>query len=105
MATDVGDERFARPWEGHGSPAGPPPAPAAQPLPPLGEETPPSPAPWDVARRFATLPRLLFLDSALRHADLGRHSFVAADPFRWIEARGRQVRIDAGPAQDADPFA
>lgn len=35
----------------------------------------------DAAERLSDLPHLTFLDSALRHATLGRFSYVAADPF------------------------
>src|SRR5438093_32524 len=48
---------------------------------PLVEELTPDPDPWDVCRRLAGLPRLLFLDSASPHPALGRYSFVTADPF------------------------
>ena len=47
---------------------------------PLVEELTPAPDPWETARRFAHLPHLLFLDSADRHRDRGRYSFVSADP-------------------------
>jgi para-aminobenzoate synthetase component I len=50
----------------------------------VAEELTPAPDPWAVARRFAHLPHLLFLDSADRHPDRGRYSFVAADPVEWI---------------------
>ncbi len=39
----------------------------------------------DVFLRLAALPHCLFLDSALRDPRLGRYSFVAADPFDYIE--------------------
>ena len=42
--------------------------------------------PEDAFRALAHLPHCLFLDSAMRHPMLGRYSFIAADPFRWIEA-------------------
>jgi len=51
---------------------------------PLVEELVPTPDPWDTARRFSHLPHLLFLDSADRHSERGRYSFVAADPVQWI---------------------
>ena len=35
--------------------------------------------------RLATLPHVVFFDSAARDPRLGRYSFVAADPFAWIE--------------------
>ena len=37
--------------------------------------------PAEVARRFAGLRDLTFLDSALKQGDLGRYSYIAADPF------------------------
>jgi para-aminobenzoate synthetase component 1 len=41
--------------------------------------------PWEAARRLASLPHLVFFDSAAYHDnDLGRYSFVAADPFEWL---------------------
>ena len=43
---------------------------------------------------------------ALGHPTLGRFSFLTADPFDWLWARGRQVRV-AGhgrPLEPADPF-
>jgi para-aminobenzoate synthetase component I len=42
----------------------------------------------DVERVFRALAghrHCLFLDSALRHADLGRYSFLTADPFEYLE--------------------
>ena len=41
--------------------------------------------PSEVFRRLNHLPHTVFLDSALKHPTLGRYSFVAADPFRWLE--------------------
>lgn len=35
--------------------------------------------------RLAALPHVIFFDSAARDPRLGRYSFVAADPFAWIE--------------------
>ena len=51
---------------------------------PLVEELVPAPEPEDVFPRMAGLPYCLFLDSALRHAVLGRYSFLAADPFEFV---------------------
>jgi para-aminobenzoate synthetase component 1 len=42
----------------------------------------PCPDPWDVARKLAHLPNLLFLDSADRTTERGRYSYVAAEPVR-----------------------
>lgn len=50
---------------------------------PLVEELVPCPGPWDVARKLAHLPHLLFLDSAERHPERGRYSYVMADPRYW----------------------
>ena len=49
---------------------------------PLAVELVPAPDPWDVARRLAHLPHLLFLDSAEKHAERGRYSYVAAQARR-----------------------
>lgn len=46
----------------------------------------PCPDPWDVARKIAHLPHLLFLDSAEKHTDRGRYSYVMADPLRSATA-------------------
>ncbi|MFO0851195.1 MAG: aminodeoxychorismate synthase component I [Gemmataceae bacterium] len=53
---------------------------------PLVEELLPYPDPWDVARKLAHLPHLLFLDSADRHPDRGRYSYVTADPVSFTAA-------------------
>jgi para-aminobenzoate synthetase component I len=71
------------------------PSPEAEPIRPLVEELTPAPDPWQVCLRLAHLPHLLFLDSTGDHSDVGRYSFVTAQPFRWITSRP-----DA-----ADPFA
>jgi para-aminobenzoate synthetase component I len=52
---------------------------------PLVEELIPAPDPWDVARKLAHLPHLLFLDSAYLHPDHGRYSYVMADPRKWLQ--------------------
>ncbi|MCE9560714.1 MAG: aminodeoxychorismate synthase component I [Planctomycetes bacterium] len=46
---------------------------------PLAVELVPAPEPWEVARRLAHLPHLLFLDSSEKHTDRGRYSYVGAD--------------------------
>ncbi len=53
---------------------------------PLIEEIVPAPEPEDVFLRLAHLPHCLFLDSAMPHPTLGRYSFVAADPFDFVQA-------------------
>jgi para-aminobenzoate synthetase component 1 len=67
-----------------------------EPAAPLVEELTPAPDPWEAARRLAHLPHLLFLDSAAQHPQLGRYSFVTADPFDRLWARGPKA---------GDPFA
>jgi para-aminobenzoate synthetase component 1 len=53
------------------------------------------------------LPHLVFFDSASGHPGLGRYSFLAADPFDWIQAFGRSVRTGGMDpvVRQADPFA
>src|SRR5690349_8484806 len=71
---------------------------------PLVVELVPAPDPWDVARRLAHLPYLLFLDSAERHDERGRYSYVAADPTRWQTARPRND-LDGERGGLCPPFA
>lgn len=52
---------------------------------PLFERLDPAISPVEVFRRLCALPHAIFFDSAMRHATLGRYSFVAADPVKWIE--------------------
>src|SRR4051812_40409732 len=75
----------------------------------LAEALTPTPDPWDLARRLAVRPYFLWLDSAAAGAPLGRYSFLTADPFVWLGARGRHV-TQAGPGPvvisfEGDPFA
>src|SRR5438552_10441550 len=65
-------------------------------MPPLVEELIPCPDPWDVARKLAHLPHLLFLDSSERHAERGRYSYVMADPVSF-QASGRCKPSDSIP--------
>jgi len=53
---------------------------------PLAVELVPAPCPWAVARKLAHLPHLLFLDSADKHPDRGRYSYVSADPRWWYNS-------------------
>ncbi len=46
----------------------------------------PAPLPRDVFVRLLQLPHCIFLDSALRDPQLGRYSFIAADPFKFLTA-------------------
>jgi para-aminobenzoate synthetase component I len=51
---------------------------------PFVEELTPAPSPWEIAQAFSTWPHLLFLDSSEQHPQLGRYSFIAADPIEWF---------------------
>jgi para-aminobenzoate synthetase component 1 len=61
---------------------------------PAVRELSPCPDPIACFRRLAGLSRVLFLDSALRRQDLGRYSYLAADPFQSLEVVDRQCIID-----------
>lgn len=51
---------------------------------PIVAELPAGVDAWTAFERLAALPHCIFLDSARRHASLGRYSFVAADPFDYL---------------------
>lgn len=53
---------------------------------PYVEELVPMPDSQAAFLRLASKPHCLFLDSAMRHAQLGRYSFLAVDPFHYIES-------------------
>lgn len=52
---------------------------------PIAEELCPPPDAEQAFLRLRGLPHCLWLDSALKHATLGRYSFLTADPFDYIE--------------------
>lgn len=52
---------------------------------PLVERLTPTLTPVDVFRRLKPMPHGVFFDSAVRHPQLGRYSFVAADPIWWLQ--------------------
>jgi para-aminobenzoate synthetase component 1 len=52
---------------------------------PLVEELPGTPDPEAAFLSLSRLPHCLFLDSALRDPQLGRYSFVSADPFAFLQ--------------------
>ncbi len=52
---------------------------------PLVEELARTPPAEELFRRMAGLPHCLFLDSAMIHPTLGRYSFLAADPFDFVQ--------------------
>ena len=51
---------------------------------PLVTELLPPPDPETAFRQLAERPHCIFLDSAMRHEELGRFSFIACDPFEFI---------------------
>ena len=63
------------------------------PVEPLVCELPTGTTPTEVFRRLSDQRHCLFLDSAQRHPRLGRYSYVAADPFRFltVPADGREA--------------
>jgi para-aminobenzoate synthetase component 1 len=71
------------------------------------QELTPAPKAEQAFQRLAGLPYVLFLDSALRHRTLGRYSFLTADPFLRIRARGSRTWIsgEAAIREPADPLA
>lgn len=58
---------------------------SASPPLPLIEPLPSGASAVVAFERLAALPHVVFFDSAARDPRLGRYSFVAADPFAWIE--------------------
>ena len=58
---------------------------SASPALPLVESLPSGVSAVVAFERLAALPHVVFFDSAARDPRLGRYSFVAADPFAWIE--------------------
>ena len=75
---------------------------------PLVAELVPAPDPLDCWARLVGVPDLVFLDSASDPEHLGRHSFLAADPFTAVRAKGllTQQLVDGTWIRvDADPLA
>jgi para-aminobenzoate synthetase component I len=68
-----------------------------QPAEPLIEELGSGPDPEAAFLRVMALPRTIFFDSGLTHPRLGRYSFLTADPFEWISARGRPSKVAGQP--------
>ena len=58
---------------------------SASPPLPLVESLPSGVSAVVAFERLAALPHVVFFDSAARDPRLGRYSFVAADPFAWVE--------------------
>ena len=75
---------------------------------PLLAELAPALDPFDCCARLAGLPYVVFLDSASDPDHLGRHSFLTADPFTAVRAKGllTQQLVDGDWIRiDADPLA
>ncbi|MDB5308252.1 MAG: Chorismate binding-like protein [Gemmataceae bacterium] len=66
---------------------------------PLVVELVPAPDAWDVVRRLRHFPHLLFFDSAERHVERGRYSYITADPTVW--AANQLHGLPATPFDDA----
>jgi para-aminobenzoate synthetase component 1 len=62
---------------------------------PLFVELRPPPDPVEAFRRLRARPHCLFLDSALKHPELGRFSFLTADPFDYLELPVGQANLEA----------
>jgi para-aminobenzoate synthetase component 1 len=73
---------------------------------PWVEEWTPAPRAETLLEHLAGLPHVIFFDSALRHPTLGRYSFLTADPFEWLQARGSGTAVsgEAAVRQLTDPF-
>ena len=56
---------------------------------PLVEEIVPMPDSQAAFMRLASLPHCLFLDSAMKHPELGRYSFLSADPYDFLQCHQR----------------
>lgn len=56
-----------------------------------------------LAERLSGLPHVAFLDSAMRHASLGRYSYLAADPFDVLEVGAAGAWL-GGTAIEGDPL-
>ncbi len=56
------------------------------------EELVPCPDAWDVARAFAHMPHMVFLDSSDRHPERGQFSYVTADPVQFEQRNANDNR-------------
>jgi len=73
--------------------------------PPLVKELHPASDPVLAFRQLANQPHCLFLDSAMRHDELGRYSFIACDPFEFISVPCGSNDVLAGLQQRLVRFA
>src|SRR5437868_3578215 len=75
---------------------------------PLVEELVPAPDPVEACARLADLPFVVFLDSATHPDQVGRHTFLAADPATVVRSKGaltQQLGGDRWTRIAADPVA
>src|SRR5262249_26994998 len=74
---------------------------------PLVEELTPTADTWDVFQHLARRPHVIFFDSALPHPELGRYSFLTADPFAWVQAKSHRVHVSglSAAVDETNPFA
>lgn len=84
---------------------------------PVVQELTPAPGPWEACQAMSHRDGLLFFDSALRHPELGRYSFLTASPIRkyeltqaslgddpFAEARADLVQLGLISMPDLPPF-
>ncbi|TWT48881.1 anthranilate synthase component I family protein [Botrimarina hoheduenensis] len=62
---------------------------------PVVIELTPAPEAAAVFERCAGLPRLVYFDSSLRDGMRGRYSYLAADPFCWLERTPRDAPLES----------
>ncbi len=76
----------------------------SEPVESLFEELTPAPEPWEACLRLSSLPHLLFLDSSGDHPELGRYSFITAQPFDWMTARRGVITDGESGCRRSNPF-
>jgi len=81
------------------------------------QELVPAPDPWQACQTLSHRDGLIFFDSALRHLELGRYSFLTASPVRRYElteatlgtdpfavAKADLARLELNPVPERPPF-
>src|SRR5207253_5792467 len=63
---------------------------------PLVEELVPAPDPVEACARLADLPFVVLLDSATHPDQVGRHTFLTADPATVVRPKGTLTQQQAG---------
>ena len=72
---------------------------------PLVQEIVPMPDSQAAFLRLASLPHCLFLDSAMKHPELGRYSFLSADPYDFLQCQTRGEDAISQVQQKLDELA